>query len=313
MNAATAQNHITVLPSQEVGILDRLRSYVVLMTPAQAEHIIRTQMWDRQRKLRRPHAAYLASAIELGELWKLTVEFAELPDGTKVVVDGQHRLDAVVRSGRTLPAVVIVNRVSDEREVARLYASIDRQKTRSMVDALRAYAIVSESSISLETLSKLSAGLALLSSRFSRDFSQLGRSQISRADQIEQWMEEIETYIGLIKGNSKEAWNLLTARSAVVAVALATIREQPDMAEQFWGGIAQDDGLKAGDARHALLKWLRATPVRSVPNAVVYSLYVAAAWNHFYAGTDLHKIIVKNRSAPVRILGTSYIGMADSE
>ena len=306
--------HSTTAPNGKVdSMLDRLRAHVVEMTPSHAQYILDTQLWDRQRNLRMPHVLYLSSAIERGELWRVVLEFAELPDGTRVLVDGQHRLNALLRSGRTLPAVVIVNRATNDREVARLYASIDRQKTRSMLDALRAYAIVTDTAISLETLSKFSAGVALLSSGFTRDFSQASRSHVSRADQLETWLPEIEAYLGLIRGHQKEMWNLLASRSSVTAVALATLRSQPDMASQFWGGIAADDGLSVGDPRHTLLRWLRATPMRALPNAIVYALYVALAWNHFYAGTSLTKMIVKSKSAPVRILGTPFVGMASDE
>jgi hypothetical protein len=290
-------------------ILDRVRSYVVMMTPSQAQFIVDTQMWPRQRNLRRAHSAYLASAIQTGELWKLTLEFAELPDGTKMLIDGQHRLDALIQTKATLPAVVIVSRVADDRGVAELYASIDRQATRSMSDALRAYAIVTESHVNVNTLNKLSAGVAILSARFVHDYSARTRSLVARAREVEDWLSEIETYVGWLTGNTKESWNLLT-RSAVSAVALATIREQPDMAEQFWRAIANDDGLKKGEPAHTLLIWLRANPTRVHPNAIVYAQYVATAWNHFYDGGDIDKLIVRNKQAPVRIMGTRITGRA---
>ena len=308
-DTTTANGHAS---PRNVGVLDLLRSYVVMMTPTHARYIVEHQMWDRQRNLRPVHVAYLVSAIDNAELWRLILEFAEFPDGSLRLVDGQHRLNALIRSGQTLPAVVIVSRVADEREAARLYASIDRQKTRTMIDALRAYAIVTDTEISLETLSKISGGVALLSSRFARDYAAQTRSQISRAAMLEQWLPEAETFLGYLRGTSKEAWNLMT-RSSVTAVALVTIREQPTLAEQFWRDIAMDDGLKHGDARHALLKWLRANPVRSHPNVVVYAQYVALAWNHFFAGTSLEKMIVKNRAAPIRILGTSFTGKSEDE
>lgn len=298
--------------SPEVGILDQLRTYVVMMTPSQAKHILETQNWDKQRTLRQSHVAYLSSAIERGELWKLSVEFAELPDGTRRLVDGQHRLNAIVRTGQTMPCVVIVSHLDDERAVARLYASIDRQKSRTIVDALRAYAIVTNSTISLETLAKLSGGVAIISAGFVRDYAARSKSLAARGDDIEAWLPEIETFMEIVRGNSSDMWNLFT-RSAVSAVALTTLRACPDRAHEFWSGAARDDGLRKGDPRHTLLGWLRRTPVRSMPHAIEYAQYVAATWNHFYAGTTIEKIVIRDKAAPIRILGTSFTGRARDE
>ena len=292
--------------------LDGLAVELRMMTPVEAASIIDTQVWEKQRTLRASHVQYLAGAIELGELSKLIVEFAEMPDGRLLLLDGQHRLHAIVRTGRELPCVLVVSRANSAKEVARIYAGIDRQKSRSIVDALRAYAVVTTGGIGPESLAKLTAGVAILMTGFSKDYSFQSRSLISRVDWLEALMPEVETYVWCIKGNSKEAWNILT-RAAVVAVALATLRDVPDRAEQFWSGVATDDGLTRGDPRHTLLRWLRDTPVRAQSNAIVYAQYVAVAWNHWYAGTQTEKLIVRNKTAPIRLLGTKFTGRADDE
>src|SRR5690606_12147457 len=39
----------------------------------------------------------------------------------------------------------------------------------------------------------------------------------------------------------------------VLAVALMTVKYQPKLAEEFWRGLAENDGLRRGDPRHTLL------------------------------------------------------------
>ena len=125
--------------SDQTRILDHLRTHVRIVTPAQAREILEHQNWSRQRDLRRSHVTYLVSCIERGELTELSLIFAEMPSGQKLLVDGQHRLTALVQTDKTLPATVTIHRVNDEHDLARVRyrRSGERQPDHPQADRSR--------------------------------------------------------------------------------------------------------------------------------------------------------------------------------
>ena len=76
---------------------------VIQLSPTGAARMLEGN--TRNRTLRKPYVRKLAGAMVRGE-WKLNGEPIQLAiDGT--VLNGQHRLEAVVESGQTIPALVI--------------------------------------------------------------------------------------------------------------------------------------------------------------------------------------------------------------
>ena len=71
------------------------------------------------------------------------IEVAVL-DGKRFLVDGQHRLRAIVASGVKLPLVVLETTVRDEAEVASRYAQTDRGIKRTTADQYAALALPEE-------------------------------------------------------------------------------------------------------------------------------------------------------------------------
>ncbi len=264
-----------------------VRTDVTTVTPDVARGWVEYFNYARQRPIRQGHVDYLASAITMGELVTLEVRFAEWPNGNRVIVDGQHRLRALMAAGRSLPCVAIYYRVESDEDVARLYASIDRQTTRSTMDAVRAYGIEERTGATRDVLRRVAYAAPILSARFSREYGK-HKSLIRRAEAVEEWVEEGKAFYAATRGGTSEVESLLR-RAPVLAVALATFRHAPELAETFWGGLAREDGLRRGDPRHKLLSWMRNMPIVRVGSSILYCMYVAAAWNAFYEGRTLEK------------------------
>lgn len=284
--------------------LDRIKAHTTIITPARAQEILSMLNFERQRAIRPKHVEYLVSVIESGELTDLSLIFVELPDGRRILVDGQHRLTALIVSGRTMAASVTVHRVADEDEIALRYAKIDRQGTRTPQDMLHAFGVDQESGLSKTVLNRISAAVALVSSGFSKTAQTQTKSLIQRTRAVEEWIGEGKVYAGYLSGTPMEVTRLLW-RAPVASVALATIRFQPDISELFWRSIAGEEPLERTDPRARLLAYLRVNRVSTV-GQYVYCRHVAAAWNACYEGRKLERLQIKDPSLPVRILGTPY-------
>jgi len=118
----TVSGHIDIItPGGHVERLDEL-------TPEFAAELL-AQLHPNQRRLREWHVAILATAMEEGR-WRWTADPIKL-DVQLRVVDGQHRLAAIVKSGVTLKDVLIAV-VEDEHAIR----SIDQGLGRSLGDLL---------------------------------------------------------------------------------------------------------------------------------------------------------------------------------
>lgn len=289
----------------EQGPLDHLRTYSLLLTPLRAQFIIDHQMWPRQRLVRPAHVSYLASAIELGEMTTISLIFAELPDQRRYLIDGQHRLHALLQANTTLPCSVAVHKVADEDAVSRLYLTIDRQATRTALDGIRAFGIGGDLNTSPTILNRIGRGVTLAETGFSRT-SRQNKSLIWRTNAVQNWLPEGLRYAEHLAGVPHETQRLLW-RGPVVAVAVVTLRHS-SFADEFWSRAASGEMLTADDPRSRLMVWLRSHRVADLGNEVVYARHVAVCWNAFVEGRMLKIVKVQDPSAPIRLVGTPYTG-----
>lgn len=283
--------------------LDQLRARVTKITPERAASLLETLAFERQRNIMAAHVEYLLAMMQVGELTDLLIQEVEFPNGRKVLVDGYHRLTALVQYGRPLLAVIVTHRVNDEHDLAMRYAKIDRPSTRKPRDMLRAFGVDQESELTAKMLSTVNAGVAILMSDFSKHGAVVGqKSLIQRTDATRGWLPEGRAYASCLAGSSNEV-SMMLSRAPVTAIALATLRYQPGPAETFWSRIAAEDGLPKDSPEARLLAYLRTNRVARVGQGL-YCRYVATAWNAYYTNRTLKLLKVYDPSAPVSLAGT---------
>lgn len=296
-------------PREEPRILDHLRSYQTHITPARAREILDTQNWQRQRQISPNWVRDLKMAILKKELTFLTIVFAEMPDGTKRLVDGQHRLTALSELEAALPATIIVHRVLTEAELGELYLKYDRSKARGPEVGLRALGVFEESDVPEKFVRRMGGAVSIIRAGFSPSYRQ-DRSLVERTNAVREWLPEIALYHTALAGVGNATVNKFL-RSAVGAVALVTLKYQQGPAEVFWQRAASQEMLAIDDPRRQLMRWLiESTASRKKFNTgeILYCRYVATAWNAFLQGRTLKLLKVADTSSPVRIAGTPYQG-----
>jgi hypothetical protein len=84
---------------------------------------------------------------------------------------------------------------------------------------------------------------------------------------------------------------------------METARYQPSSAEEFWGGMIMDDGLKANDPRKVLLRYLNNKPANAARDDTKKA--TALAWNAFFVDRPL-ELLRPNQLKVFRIEGTPY-------
>jgi hypothetical protein len=205
-----------------------------------------------QRKLRDPVAEYYSQEMLRGD-WDLTtvLSFGRVLDGPWKLVDGQHRLSAVIRSSTTQPFVLKYVTYKTEEDLANAYARTDQGAKRTPNDQARAWALAERYGLFPEWVGRFTAGVRFVSDKFGwRNFRPHPTELHALMDEYAEAMRGFYN----VGGNTSKLMRNPMRRSATVAVGLVTFRFSANIygietVEKFWEGISLDDGLHRGDPR----------------------------------------------------------------
>src|SRR6185312_2567852 len=119
---------------------------ILTITPELAHRIIQTGKFDRQRPVRDKHVAALATQMRNHEWTAGTqIHFGRTPDGDLHLVNGQHRMHAVIKADAAIRFQILVTDVANEAGLKTLYRRHDRLAAkRTISDALTAEDIPDE-------------------------------------------------------------------------------------------------------------------------------------------------------------------------
>lgn len=281
----------------------------VKLTGHEAKILLDETRYDRQvRDLTTSgadHISVLADIMGLGR-WrpKEKIDFARLPGGKMVLVNGHHRLAAQALANIVIEWVVVIHDCRDEEAVSDLYRSFDTNvRMRGVNTILDVSGVGDKIGISRTTAAALYRAVPLIEMDFNPSLAT--RSPIihrvidRRFERMTSFQREIVAWENATDRAPTKIKKRLSTQGAL-AVALLTFRYHPTDAMEFWGGVASDDGLRKGDPRHSYLRVLNDDNGRG---SVATTLgYAAAAWNAFYEGRQ--GAFIKLSSGPIRIAGT---------
>lgn len=232
------------------------------------------------------------------------ISFVEFPNGEIWMVNGQHRMKAIIETDIGVKVTVAIHHVQNEDQARRVYASFDRSESvRTTVEILDSVQVPNKYGLGKEYSSKVYNAMGYLINNLEPPRNHVANSVDNRIDQIEEWAEEARKFFVDTKGMpNRLRRRLFTAGS--LAVALLTYRHQPEKAQNFWRGIAENDGLRKGDPRHTLLTDMN-NRVLTGGSARQTVQAPSLAWNAFFTGREL-KIVKCIEGAPIVVLGTPY-------
>ena len=256
------------------------------VTPAMAADWLAKHNFSGQRKIRSEKVDSLAKTMMVGRFMAGTAITFDVFGGDTHLVNGQHTLSAIVKSGMTIPLTVIVRRVNSMEDVAHDYSRHDtRMSIRTEMAALEAYALdlgIPHSIVNIASAA-MRAILIGLSTPYRKDIDARSDAFI-KASALRDYKDEISTYYKAIQ----VAPMLLSCLrlSPVFAIGIETFRYQPKEAWDFWSVIAQNEGLKKGEPRRALSDFLMLHRADGTPNQTFLKA-AAHAWNAYFNGRNL--------------------------
>ena len=111
---------------QDLEAVPGVRSVAIQLTPAVAKRLLDRNVHNR--KISEKIVQKYAEEIKAGE-WRLTPQGIGINDRGELV-DGQHRLSAIIRANQTVPMLITVGLPAASQE------KVDRQRRRTLFDAL---------------------------------------------------------------------------------------------------------------------------------------------------------------------------------
>jgi hypothetical protein len=286
------------------------------LTVEDARRILDDHTYVHQRHIDEGHVRKIAGLIERGEFLYMQIDMAVLPDGTVMMVNGYHRCRALLavaaeRDVAPVEGLIVYHRCDNLAEVADIYATYDRPKVRTLPEMLTAMGLHERLGITLEDLRLTQHAAPLVLG----DFTAFHGREDAYSPQVrrlflEEWEAEVKAYLEATSGATREVRRMIR-RAAVIAVAVVSLRAQPERARAFWSAVAGENGLLRDDPAAALLRFLRNTQAdRHKP--WIYARYVAACWNAAYQDRTLDKVMVRDEAAPIVIAGSRLsIGTRD--
>lgn len=280
---------------------------VVMVTPEMAQAWLSRAQFDAQRAIRPSRVAQFVSEIEAGQFRRSVLSLRKI-DGEYRVIDGYHRLNALLRTGRTLPFDVLLHSVTAE-DAAKDYAVLDRPLVRGHVDNLAAFRFFERLGLSRQTQKFMQAAAPLVVAGFrSGLINGAAQSTQDRGAFIEAWAREGAAAVDAIGSSHTRLLSVKLRNAGSAAVMLVTFRYQPSKAEAFWSRLAANNGLFIGDPGKALIDYLFDSRSRGRNHAYL-ARAVAVAWNAEFSGRSINFVkVVREIAQPILIAGTPYDG-----
>lgn len=283
------------------------------VTVEKAISMLERYSYERQRPLNEFTVKIYRDALKEGTFTKGSqMHIAYTPDGVGYLINGQHRLWAIIESQVPLQVSLLESQVDTIEEVNALYYREDANQRRTITDSIRATALSSNTGLSAAYLRKVASAVKLIEITNFRTFG-ASRSIVSpdRALKLlEPWIETAHTYKDLVDAMRPCDRNRMTT-SPIMSVAMAILRDCPEKGYEFWAGVALDDGLKRNDPRKTLLDFIwkaDSNKGKSRLNATYIARAVANCWNAFYGNEQLPVVTVPQPQleAPIDLLGTTF-------
>ncbi len=284
-----------------IAVVGDANTYTESITPDQATNIIENDNFVDQRILRDEHSIEIAQAMQMGRFPPSTQLCFAVFQNKKVIVDGQHRLWAVILSGITTEFVCTYYPVDREEQIRELYAEMDQGKGRGPNEIYKAQGLHKELGLTSGEVNKIGTAAPHVCACFqSRLRNKAGRKKAMRIKFIRDHAEAANVYFEAIGSGVSGHVQRAMRRAPIMAVGLVTCFYQPDRAGEFWSQVSHPHEINERDARNKLREYILAEKsIKRTPEE--WSRLCANAWNTWLKGKHVQSLSIRNPGKPIRI------------
>jgi hypothetical protein len=260
---------------EELGAAIIPTDFATDVTPEMAEMMLRGNA--RNRHMKRNKVDEYVGALRRDE-WRYNGDTCRITTAGKLL-DGQHRLLAIVESG--IPAKLLIA-VIDEDHALKAQATMDVGSKRSFGDMLQIEGVASATTV---------AAVAGIIWAFEQDRvpSSVSRQRVAT---IQQKYDVLERHPGIHDSVGKMRSSALLTGSLQAALHYLFSTADPDDADEFFRLVKTGDELGPGNPIHTLRE--RLIRETSKPSGQLHTrvrtAFCIIAWNYWRQGRTLQKL-----------------------
>ena len=266
-----------------------IASEIKEVSPNEAKALLQYNKYQGQRSVKKNHVSDLADRMKKGMFTTGSVCLASLNgDNELILMDGQHTLNAVIKSNMTIKILLERVRCNTPKDMALLYQQKDGGISRSLKD----YVVAEKNALGIEWHPAVSS---LVVSAISIINNSTHRTKSRKIELLEQYIPDGNFIIETL-GQTRTRENAHLWRAPVVSIMILTYRSGRFNAEVFWEKVKTGEMLKTDDPQFVLRDFLMShsskakllrKPVAS-PHEFVYKCIYA--WNAFLKGRKVKVI-----------------------
>jgi hypothetical protein len=267
-------------PKQLETTSDEVLQEWVDIGPELALELLKSNPKDN-RNLRTEQVEKLSRDMAAGR-WRVTGESIKF-DTAGMLMDGQHRLNAVVRSGATIHTLMVVGLKPEAREV------IDTQSTRTGRDALTFHGGHRKNSATIVA----AARIAILRESGLWTKANDTTTPLITNSEIVEWIDDNDEAVTKAASLAMSTYRAINARPGTWAYAMLKLNEiDPVAASEFATSLSTYSTDGPGDPRLALLSmFAKMTRDRSRMRQPEQLFYIFKAWNAWRKGRKVTRLM----------------------
>ena len=235
-------------------------------------------------------------------------------EGRAYLVDGYHRMEAIIAAGIPVNVRVVLLHRSNMQEVALDYATYNRgTRSRTAAQVRGAFDVFSESSpVSKGLQNALHAAIPGLLTGFvntgMRNMPPEMKTDSFQFTQARDWINACELYQQAIDNRTyRGALNKKFLNPSVVGVAVAILRYQPVLGMKFWTRVFDSGNLPSDDPCRVLKESINNRSDSTVRSARGLAAIVEAAWRKWRRGESAQILRVSaDVDKPFAVYDTPY-------
>lgn len=292
-----------------------------LFSPELAKELLEKN-YIKNRPIRPSQVNYLASEMKAGRFSPAGNICVAMLNGSMALINGQHTLTAIVKSG--IPQTLTFQRhfMNTEEEVQELYSRYDINIKKTLQNTIVMMGMDKQLGLKVKDVMNISGGVQYLLQQWESGKRKNKTSFEDMAKLCRVWEPQYTNYLSNVPQGDAVVSKRVSNKQ-VMAVVLLTFKYQPEKALDFWTGVLTDKDQAHDDPRKTLHRYLWKTSTSRTKNnshANVVSKYdmfcaVVKCWNKWYDGLPLKQIRTLNKAAEKKALlikGTPWDGTYES-
>lgn len=257
---------------------------VIEVGPRDADEWLKLFAYKHQRPIRPDRLKRYVTAMKSGK-WRAgsQIHLVKISNnGGQYLVNGRHRLQAIVDSGTRQKFTLLETSGVDSMYVDEQYAIEDDNAIRNPSESIVPFHEALYAEIGKGRFKRLATALRYVDGGFRYATSV---PALVLSDMMTEWTPFARNYYALIDISPTMVWRV--ERGPVQAIALTTVRHQEKKAATFWCSVASGDNLVTGDPAKTLREYLLANVIRGdntsksedAISRVEMAFATAKAWN----------------------------------